>query len=59
VEVAIELEDPFGDDANDLPMEHYQDEFNCRLATCASLNVGRCLNTTMHCLYERASMAAG
>ena len=32
-EVAIELEDPFGDDANDLPMQHYQYEFNCRLQT--------------------------
>lgn len=40
-EVAMELEDPFGDDPNDLPMELYQYEFNCRLACCTSLNVGR------------------
>jgi len=40
-EVAKELEDPFGDDPNDLPMELYQYEFNCRLACCTSLNVGR------------------
>jgi len=33
LEVAIELEDPFGDDSNDLPMQHYQYDFNCRLAT--------------------------
>jgi len=30
-EVAIELEDPFGDDPNDLPMEEYQKNFNARL----------------------------
>lgn len=30
-EVAIQLEDPFGDDATDLPMQHYQYQFNCRL----------------------------
>lgn len=30
-EVAIELEDPFGSDTNDLPMEAYQREFNERL----------------------------
>ena len=27
-EVAIQLEDPFGDDLNDLPLENYQQEFN-------------------------------
>jgi len=30
-EVAIELEDPFGDDANDLPMGSYQRDYNNRL----------------------------
>merc|ERR1740117_2261648 len=30
-EVAIELEDPFGDDPNDLPMRSYQKNFNARL----------------------------
>jgi len=40
-EVAIELEDPFGDDANDLPMQDYQHDFNCRLLCCASLDMGK------------------
>jgi len=40
-EVAKELEDPFGVDANDLPMQNYQHEFNCRLMCCASLNMGK------------------
>merc|ERR1712072_840406 len=26
--IAVELENPFGTDANDLPMEHFQDEMN-------------------------------
>jgi len=30
-EVAIELEDPFGDDANDLPLNTYQKDYNNRL----------------------------
>lgn len=29
--IAIELEDPFGDDANDLPLTDYQEVFNKRL----------------------------
>ena len=36
--MAVELEDPFGDDANDLPMMLYQHEFNARLTLCSSLN---------------------
>jgi len=40
-EVAIELEDPFGDDANDLPMQEYQNDFNCRLMFCGNLNMGK------------------
>lgn len=35
-EVAIELEDPFGNDENDLPMETYQREFNERLLMLAN-----------------------
>merc|ERR1711871_1743358 len=30
-EVAKELEQPFGDDANDLPMQEYQNNFNNRM----------------------------
>jgi len=37
-EVAIELEDPFGDDANDLPMHVYQQEYNNRLRPLLRLN---------------------
>jgi len=36
--VAVELEDPFGNDANDLPMMLYQHEFNARLTLCSGLN---------------------
>jgi len=39
-EVAIELEDPFGDDANDLPMTEYQKTFNQRLRPLLHLNEG-------------------
>jgi len=37
-EVAVELEDPFGGDINDLPMITYQHEFNSRLMMIAALN---------------------
>lgn len=37
-EVAVELEDPFGDDANDLPMEEYQQNFNARLLTMSYID---------------------
>lgn len=37
-EVAVELEDPFGDDANDLPMDEYQRSFNARLLTMSYMN---------------------
>jgi len=36
-EVCVELEDPFGDDPNDLPMKHYQYEFNNCLMICGML----------------------
>jgi len=39
-EVAIELEDPFGDDANDLPMDEYQLCFNDRLRPLLFLDEG-------------------
>jgi len=39
-EVAIELEDPFGDDANDLPMDEYQLHFNDRLRPLLFLDEG-------------------
>jgi len=39
-EVAIELEDPFGDDANDLPMTDYQRLFNHRLRPLLRLDEG-------------------
>ena len=34
------MQDPFGDDPNDLPMEHFQYEFNCRLMICRSKGHG-------------------
>lgn len=37
-EVAVELEDPFGDDANDLPMEEYQHQFNARLLSMSYID---------------------
>lgn len=37
-EVAVELEDPFGDDANDLPMEAYQRQFNARLLSMSYID---------------------
>merc|ERR1712159_855920 len=37
-EVAVELEDPFGDDANDLPMDEYQQSFNTRLLTMSYID---------------------
>jgi len=39
-EVAIQLEDPFGDDANDLPMVNYQRLFNNRIRPLLHLDEG-------------------
>lgn len=40
LQVAIELEDPFGDDENDLPMNEYQKIFNQRLRPLLFLDEG-------------------
>ena len=37
-EVSIQLEDPFGDDDNDLPIHHYQQEFNRGLIQISMLS---------------------
>jgi len=37
-QVAVELEDPFGDDPNDLPMTEYQNNFNARLLSMSYID---------------------
>eukprot|EP00736_Rhodelphis_marinus_P008319 Rmarinus@m.20997 len=42
-EVAMELEDPFGEDPNDLPMELSHEEFNQKCMTLLALDLPDCL----------------
>ena len=51
--LANELEDPFGQDANDMPMVEYHEEF------CRSLQETICMPWTSHDTWLRPKDAAG
>eukprot|EP00931_Biecheleriopsis_adriatica_P050556 TRINITY_DN29277_c0_g1_i1.p1 TRINITY_DN29277_c0_g1~~TRINITY_DN29277_c0_g1_i1.p1 ORF type:complete len:491 (+),score=71.48 TRINITY_DN29277_c0_g1_i1:62-1534(+) len=50
--IAIELENPFGNDANDLPLEHFQEEMNLCLLMLLHPNTDLVANVGSECQYD-------
>lgn len=50
--IAVELENPFGTDANDLPMSHFQEEMNTCLMMLLHENTDMISGTSPNCLRD-------